>query len=210
MNIKKKIQEIKNQTKNARLIIVTKHQDLKNIQKVYNCGEREFGENKVQELLIKKDMLPKNIKWHMIGHLQKNKVKLIAPFIYMIQSVDSIELLEIINKYGGKNNRKIKCLIQIKIAKEDTKFGLSLKHGDELFKSNCQKKYPNIVIEGIMGMATFTNNARQIQKEFEVIKTIFQTLKNPKAILSIGMSNDYQLAYKLGSNMIRIGSAIFK
>ena len=210
MNIEKNINKIKKEAHQAQLVVVTKKQSLENITRVYKLGEREFGENKIQDLLQKKEKLPNNIKWHMIGHLQTNKVKFIAPFIYMIQSVDSIKLLEKINHYGKKNDRKINCLIQIKVAKEDSKYGFSTKDAQQLLSSNYQEKYSNTSIKGIMGMSSFTNNTDIIKNEFIELKNIFNKIQIPNKILSIGMSNDYKIAYKTGSNMIRIGSAIFK
>ena len=210
MNIKKNIEKIKKQAHQAQLVVVTKKQSLEDITRVYELGEREFGENKVQDLLQKKEKLPNNIKWHMIGHLQTNKVKFIAPFIHLIQSVDSIKLLEKINYYGKINDRKINCLIQIKVAKEDSKHGFSKKDAQQLLSSNYQDKYSNTIIKGIMGMSSFTDDPDIIKNEFIELKNIFNKIKIPNKILSIGMSNDYKIAYKIGSNMIRIGSAIFK
>ncbi len=210
MNIKKNIEKIKKQAHQAQLVVVTKKQSLEDITRVYELGEREFGENKVQDLLQKKEKLPNNIKWHMIGHLQTNKVKFIAPFIHMIQSVDSIKLLEKINYYSKKNDRKINCLIQIKVAKEDSKYGFSKQDAQQLLSSNYQEKYSNTIIKGIMGMSSFTDDPDIIKNEFIELKNIFNKIKIPNKILSIGMSNDYKIAYKIGSNMIRIGSAIFK
>lgn len=209
MRMEQKIKKIKNFAHNAQLIIVTKYQPLELIKQLYHIGEREFGENKVQDLIQKQKLLPNDIKWHMIGHLQRNKVKLIAPFIHMIQSVDSLRLLSTIDKYAKQNNRIIKCLIQIKIAQEESKFGFEPKDAMALFNSNTQKQYANIKLSGIMCMASFTNDTQQINQEFKLIKDLFDQLKLSKGILSMGMSNDYQLAYQNGSNMLRIGSAIF-
>ena len=210
MNIIDNIINIKTNTPNATLVVVTKYQKLSDISIAYTFGERDFGENKVQEILKKKTMLPNDIKWHMIGHLQKNKVKLIAPFIYMIQSVDSLELLKIINKQAKLNNRKIKCLIQYKIAKEKEKYGLNKSNIIKLFKSGLIKEYKNIEIAGLMGMASFTTNIKDIKSEFQDIYELYSQLKIKPKTLSIGMSNDYKTAYQNGSTMIRIGSAIFK
>jgi len=212
MNLQTNIEKIKNYAKNAELIVVTKKQDVSTIHKIYNLGERQFGENRVNDLIEKKNKLPNDIKWHMIGHLQKNKVKFIIPFIYMIQSVDSIKLLEIINNYAQKNNKIIRCLIQIKIAKEHTKFGFKPQEAIRFLQSNYTIEFPNITICGIMGMASFTKEKHQIKSEFESIKKIYNTsLKSSlsEKILSIGMSQDYKIAYQTGSNMIRIGSQIF-
>lgn len=210
MSIRSNINDIKKTTPNAQLVIVTKYQNLDNIKKVYNIGEREFGENKVQDLIIKRNQLANDIKWHMIGHLQKNKVKLIAPFIYMIQSIDSIELLKIIDQNAKKYDRTINCLIQIKIAKEVSKFGFNIEEAKALLNSNYEEQYKNINIRGLMGIATFTTNKEQIKKEFQQIINILNMVKTDNPILSIGMSNDYKIAYSSGSNMIRIGSSIFK
>ena len=210
MKPKKIISDIKKKSRNAELIVVTKLQSLTAIKEVYNIGERNFGENKVQDLIKKRDMLPNDVKWHMIGHLQTNKVKMIAPFIHMIQSVDSLKLIKEINKQAEKNRRIINCLIQIKIAKEPTKFGFGLKEATQFLNSDLQEKYPNINIAGIMGMASFTENQNQIEEEFRLIARLHKTLPKKQSILSIGMSRDYKLAIRLGSNMIRIGSRIFK
>ena len=209
MNFKTTIDSIKKLAQHAQLIIVTKHQTIDTIKKVYELGEKDFGENKVQELISKKNHLPKDINWHMIGHLQRNKVKLIAPFIYMIQSVDSVKLLETINKYAEKNSRTIKCLIQIKISSEKSKFGFTKKDALKLLKSNYKKEYKYIDICGVMGMATLTNDSKKIIEEFKIIQNIFHKIKDKNPILSIGMSRDYKIAYQLESNMIRIGSSIF-
>ena len=210
MNIKKNIKKIKTETNGTQLVVVTKKQSLDKIITAYNSGEREFGENRVQDILFKKDKLPNDIKWHMIGHLQTNKVKLIIPHIHMIQSVDSIKLLNIINEYAKKYNKTINCLIQIKIAQEKTKYGFNIKDAKQLLSSNYEAKYPYIKIQGLMGMASFTNDASVLEKEFKKIKIIYDRLKTKNNILSIGMSNDYKMAYKSGSTMIRIGSLIFK
>ena len=210
MNIESNIKKIKNRAKNAQLIVVTKYQNIDNIKKVYQLGERHFGENKVQDLIQKKEQLASDIKWHMIGHLQKNKVKFIAPFIHMIQSVDSIELLKKINHHAEQNNRKINCLIQIKIAQEVSKFGFDKDTAHQLFCSNYRTDYPSINICGIMGMATFTNNKEQIKKEFQALTVMKNLIKQRNLILSIGMSHDYEIAVKSGSNMIRVGSAVFQ
>ncbi|MAQ31865.1 MAG: YggS family pyridoxal phosphate-dependent enzyme [Flavobacteriales bacterium] len=210
MNIEKNINKIKKEVPKSQLIVVTKKQSLENINKVYKFGEREFGENKVQDILQKKEKLPSDIKWHMIGHLQTNKVKFIAPFIHMIQSVDSIKLLEKIDLYSERNNRKINCLIQVKVAKEDSKYGFSTKDAQKLLSSNYQDKYSNTNIKGIMGMSSFTNDPYIIKNEFIELQNIFNNIQIPNKVLSIGMSNDYKIAATTGSNMIRIGSAIFK
>ena len=210
MNLESNINDIKTKAQGAQLIVVTKYQTIENIKKIYQLGERQFGENKVQDLMKKKSQLPNDIQWHMIGHLQKNKVKLIAPFIHTIQSVDTIDLLKKINQYAEKNNRKINCLIQIKIAQEVSKFGFNIDAAKKLLNSNYVFEYPHLNINGIMAMATFTSNKNQIKSEFDSLLNIKKLIKHQNPILSIGMSHDYQLAYKSGSNMIRIGSAIFQ
>jgi len=210
MSIATNINNIRNKSKGAQLIVVTKYQSINNIKKVYKLGERQFGENKVQDLIEKKTKLPNDIKWHMIGHLQKNKVKLIAPFIHMIQSVDSIELLQKINQCAKKNERQINCLIQIKIAQEMSKFGFNIESVKKLLNSNYKIKYPYVNIGGLMGIATLTNNKNQIKKEFKSIIKMSNLIKNKQPIISIGMSYDYDIACESGSNMIRLGSAIFQ
>ncbi len=209
MSIQKNIEKIKKEIQGSELIVVTKKQLINDMKTIYDIGERKFGENRVNDILIKKALLPDDIEWHMIGHLQTNKVKLITPFIHMIQSVDSIKLLNKINECGKKDNRIIKCLIQIKITEEITKYGFSEKEGVELLNSNYQKKYRYVNIKGVMGMASFTANIEKVESEFKNLKRIYDNLKSQHNILSMGMSNDYKIAQKIGSNMIRIGSLIF-
>lgn len=211
MNIVKNFELIKNTLSgDVKIIAVSKTKTKEKILKIYNTGHRDFGENRIQEMKEKHDGLPKDIKWHMIGHLQKNKVKYIAPFVDLIHSVDSYKLLKEINKQGIKNKRIIKCLLQIKIAKEESKFGLFKNEVENLI--SLSNDLNNITIIGLMGMATFTNNQDVINSEFKEISTLFKNLKisYPKfSFLSIGMSNDYLTAIKNGSNMVRIGSQIF-
>lgn len=196
---------------NIELVAVSKFHPVEKIQEVYDCGQRVFGENKVQELLTKVNELPSDIKWHLIGHLQTNKVKYIAKFIDTIQSVDSEKLLIEIDKEAAKNNRKIKALLQVKIAEEDTKYGLEIIEAKEIFSNYLEQKYPNIEIIGLMGMATFTDNKNQVKSEFMVLKSLFDELSNYKKLekLSMGMSDDFPLAIECGANSVRIGSAIF-
>ena len=196
---------------NVELVAVSKFHPVEKIKEVYDCGQRVFGENKVQELLSKVDDLPKDIQWHLIGHLQTNKVKYIAPFIDTIQSVDSEKVLLEINKEAEKNNRKIKVLLQVKIAEEDTKYGLEILEAKEIFSNYLEQKYPNVEITGLMGMATFTNNKNQVKSEFLVLKSLFDELSTFKNLekLSMGMSDDFPLAIECGANSVRIGSAIF-
>lgn len=213
MSIKNKLQNIKlNLPKNITLVAVSKTKPVELLNEAYDQGQRIFGENKVQEMVDKFEKMPKDIKWHMIGHLQTNKVKYIASFVSLIHGVDSLKLLREINKQATKHNRTIDCLIQIKIATEDTKFGMRLNDLQLLLKSDEFKTLENIRIKGLMGMASFTIDSHQIQSEFKYLKSIFDQIKKKYSdieILSMGMSNDYKLAIKHGSNMIRIGSHIF-
>ena len=197
-------------TDNVLIIAVSKTKSKDKILKIYNIGHRNFGENKIQELKEKYNQLPKDIKWHMIGHVQRNKVKYIAPFIELIHSVDSIKLMQEINKQGEKNKRIIKCLLQIKIANEENKFGLIKDEVENLISLSNNLNYIKII--GLMGMATYTNNHKIIDREFKEIYNLFKILKishKQLSILSIGMSNDYLIAVNNGSNMVRIGSQIF-
>lgn len=212
VNIAHNYQEIKkNLPEEVQLVAVSKTHPVEAILTVYNLGQRVFGENKVQELCEKQPLLPKDIEWHLIGHLQTNKVKYIAPFIDTIQSVDSSKLLEEIDKQAAKNQRKIKILLQVKIAEEKSKFGLEIHEAKELFQEWLNGKFPNIEINGLMGMATFTEDKNQVKKEFTLLKQIFDklTLQKPLKILSMGMSDDYPVAISCGANSVRIGSAIF-
>ena len=196
---------------NVELVAVSKFHPVEKIKEVYDCGQRVFGENKVQELLSKVNELPNDIKWHLIGHLQTNKVKFIVPFIDTIQSVDSEKVLLEINKEAEKNNRKIKVLLQVKIAEEETKYGLEILEAKEIFSNYLEQKYPNVEITGLMGMATFTDNKNQVKSEFLVLKSLFDELSTFKNLekLSMGMSDDFPLAIECGANSVRIGSAIF-
>lgn len=197
------------------LIAVTKTHPVNKLQEVYDAGHKIFGENKVQELVDKHEVLPKDIEWHLIGHLQSNKVKYIAPFVSLIHSVDSLKLLQEINKQAEKNNRIINCLLQIYIAKEETKFGLSFEEAEQLIASAELKDLKNIKITGFMGMATNTDKKEQIVNEFKSLKTFYDQFSNFSIFnfqlsnLSMGMSSDYQLAIEQGSTMIRVGSSIF-
>lgn len=194
------------------LVAVSKTKPIELINQAYLAGQIDFGENYVQELVDKHQELPKDIRWHFIGHLQTNKVKLIAPFVNLIHGVDSLKLLEEINKQAQKNNRIINCLLQIYIAQEDSKFGLSFEECKELLQSNSYLNLKNICVVGFMAMASNTDNNEQIKKEFLSLKKFHEsmvTIQLPLNILSFGMSSDYQLAIECGSNMIRIGSSIF-
>jgi hypothetical protein len=202
--------------KNTTLIAVSKTKTALEIMQLYDLGQRDFGENKVQELVGKFEALPKDICWHQIGHLQTNKVKHIAPFVHLIHSVDSIDVLHEINKQAQKLGRIIPCLFQIYIANEDTKFGFDPSALLTFLESEVFKQLNNIKIRGLMGMATFTDNEDQIKKEFAALKSFFDLLKSTHfdndidfSVLSMGMSSDYNIAILEGSNMIRVGSLLF-
>lgn len=198
------------------LIAVSKTQPLEKIMEAYEAGQRAFGENKAQEMTAKAESLPNDIQWHMIGHLQTNKVKYIAPFVHLIHGVDSLKLLQEIDKQGAKVNRVIPCLLQIHIAEEETKFGFSEEEVLQLMQSGELENRKHVRVKGLMGMATFTDNTMQIRKEFTQLKSFFdkvKSLQKPDTVemleLSMGMSNDYTLALACGSTMVRIGTAIF-
>lgn len=212
MSISEKLINIKTTLpKNVSLVAVTKTKTINEIMEAYNSGHRLLGENKIQEMVAKWSALPKDIKWHMIGHIQRNKVKYMAPFVSLIHAVDSLKLIIEINKQALKNQRVIDCLLQIKIASEESKFGMSEDDALILLASEDIKDLQNIRIIGLMGMATFTNNSNQISKEFQNLKIFYDTLKETHhfTILSIGMSDDYPIALVNGSTMVRVGSAIF-
>jgi len=197
------------------LVAVSKIQPIESIQALYNSGQRDFGENYVQELIDKAEKLPKDIRWHFIGHLQSNKVKFIAPFIYLIHGVDSFKLLKEINKQAEKNNRTIQALLQVHIAKEDTKFGLNEIELEELINEVQVADFKNIIVKGLMGMATFTDDTKKVDSEFKYLKSLFDkylTISHTIfqwSILSMGMSDDYKIAIQNGSNMVRLGSLVF-
>ncbi len=203
------------QLKNATLVAVSKTKPVQDIKDLYEAGQRAFGENYVQELVDKNEALPKDIEWHFIGHLQSNKVKFIAPFVFLIHGVDSFKLLKEINKEGEKNNRVINCLLQIHIAEEETKFGLDENDLDDIFGSKELRDLKNIKIRGFMGMASFTEDEEKVRTEFRYLKTLFNSYRELSVancqltILSMGMSADYKIAVEEGSNMVRIGSLIF-
>jgi len=201
---------------NARLIAVSKTKPAGEILQLYRLGQRLFGENKVQEMTEKKDLLPADIEWHLIGHLQTNKVKYIAPFVAMIHSVDSLKLLQEINKQAAKNERIIPCLLQIHIAEEETKFGLDRDELFELLSSPLLNDLKHVSINGLMGMATNTHDQEKIEKEFALLRQIFHEVKakffsstSAFTELSMGMSSDYKIALKHGSTLIRVGSLLF-
>lgn len=198
------------------LVVISKTHPPELIMEVYNCGQRIFGENKVQEMLDKYEQLPKDIEWHLVGHLQTNKVKYIAPFVSLIHSVDSLKLLQEIDKQAKKNNRVIHCLLQVYIANEETKFGMDFNEIEHLLQSGEFKQLQNIRITGLMGMATNTDNKEQIAQEFKSLKDFFDRLNQLPNLptfqpsnLSMGMSSDYPFAIEEGSTMIRVGSSVF-
>ena len=199
---------------NTLLVAVSKTKPSSDIQALYNLGQRDFGENYVQELVDKQKALPSDINWHFIGHLQSNKVKYIAPFVYLIHGVDSFNLLKEINKQANKNNRVIDCLLQVHIAQEETKFGFDGNELDELFSSNLNS-LTNIRIKGMMGMASFSDDKEKVRAEFKRLKSLFYKyaqvsfINSQLSILSMGMSGDYQLAIEEGSTLVRIGSLLF-
>ncbi|MGB0633706.1 MAG: YggS family pyridoxal phosphate-dependent enzyme [Flavobacteriaceae bacterium] len=202
---------IDNIPKKVTLVAVSKTKPVELIKNAYDCGQRDFGENKVQELVNKFELLPKDIKWHMIGHLQRNKVKYIAPFVYLIHSVDSVRLLNEINKQAEKNNKTISVLLQIDISDDNTKFGFSFNEIDTLLNSDLINELNNVKIEGLMGMASFTLNEETIKNQFTSLKNLYHSYKKKLnfKILSMGMSGDYKIAIECGSNLIRLGSSIF-
>ncbi|AKH94750.1 YggS family pyridoxal phosphate-dependent enzyme [Elizabethkingia anophelis] len=212
MSIQKNYEEIiQSLPANVKLVAVSKTHPAEAIQEVYNLGQRVFGENKVQEMVAKQPILPDDIQWHLIGHLQSNKVKYVAEFVDTIESVDSEKLLEEINKQAAKHNRKIKVLLQVKIAEEDSKTGMEVSETKELFLKYLQGHFENIEITGLMGIGTFTDDTEQTKREFLFLKRLFDQLSVQKKLetLSMGMSGDYQLAIECGSTSVRIGSSIF-
>ena len=212
MSIKNNLKHIKaTLPKDVTLVAVSKTKPVETILEAYHAGQKVFGKNKVQELVEKYEQLPKDINWHMIGHLQRNKVKYMAHFVSLIHGVDSFKTLKEINKQAAKHHRIINCLLQAKIAEEDTKFGLSFSEIAHILSSDELKELKNVKVVGLMGMASFTNNQQQIKEEFSRINTFYEQQKGQYdlKILSIGMSSDYLPAIENGSTMVRIGSAIF-
>ena len=209
------VEELK--AKNVLLVAVSKTKSVEAIKELYDLGQRDFGENYVQELAGKQAQLPQDIRWHFIGHLQTNKVRYVASFVELIHGVDSVKLLKEINKQGAKNNRVLQVLFQIHIAKEETKFGLDEKELEEILNTYLSElpELKNVQVKGLMGMASFTENKEQVRKEFRFLKTLFdkyaqlQTTNIQLQTLSMGMSGDYKLAVEEGSNLVRIGSLIF-
>lgn len=213
MNISENLQKIKQHLpENVTLVAVSKTKPVEDIQEAYEAGQHIFGENKIQEMTDKWEKLPKDIQWHMIGHVQRNKVKFMAPFVNLIHAVDSMKLLKEINKEAKKNKRVIDCLLQVKIAEEKSKFGMEIADIEKILTVETVQEMEHVSIKGFMGMATFTQDKEQISREFGLLKQHFDifskrfpTLK----ILSMGMSADHELAIAEGSNMVRVGSAIF-
>lgn len=198
------------------MVAVSKTQPVERIKSMYDAGQRMFGENRVQELLEKKDQLPSDIEWHLIGHLQRNKVKQIAPFIQMIHSVDSIDLAGEINKQATKCKRQIPILLQFRIAIEETKFGITLDSAEHFMEALLDKKFDHLLICGVMGMASFVDDKKQILEEFQSLRSIFEWLRSNYFAgspdfkeISMGMSGDYQIALRAGSTLVRIGSLLF-
>lgn len=218
MNIKNNITNLRQTLPpGCRLVAVSKTQPLDKIQEAYASGQRDFGENRVQELTSKYEQLPQDITWHMIGHLQTNKVKYIAPFVSLIHSVDSPRLLEEIDHQAGKAGRVIDCLLQLHVAQEETKYGLTEEEARTLIASPAVRNYRHIRIQGLMGMGSLTDNTEQVRREFRSLKAFFDRLQQENlppntamTILSMGMSSDYKIAIEEGSTMIRIGTSLFK
>lgn len=216
MSIKENLQHIKSQIpEHVTLVAVSKTKPISDMMEAYNAGHRIFGENKIQEMVEKSQQMPKDVEWHMIGHVQSNKVKYMAEFVHLIHGVDSIKLLKEIDKQAKKYDRIISCLFQIKIATEESKFGMTSQEATEIITSNEFSELKNVCVVGVMGMASFTDDEVQIKKEFDQLKSSFETLKSFESfnfkpdIISMGMSSDYKLAISCGSTMIRVGSSIF-
>lgn len=211
--IEKRIKEIRDSiNKNVELVAVSKTKSNKEILEAYNAGQKVFGENKIQEMTEKYEELPKDIKWHMVGHVQSNKIKYMAPYVELVHGIDSLKSIKILNKEAKKNNRVIKCLLQLKISDEFTKFGLTEKEIESILNSINILGLKNIDVVGIMTIGSFTNNVSIVVKEFDMTKKIFDNLKSTfpnLKTLSMGMSSDYKIAINHGSNMIRVGSLIF-
>ncbi len=216
MSIKDNLHTIKSSLpSHVTLVSVSKTKPVSDLMEAYDAGQRIFGENKIQEMTEKWQQMPKDIEWHMIGHVQSNKVKYMVPYVKLIHGVDSMKLLKEINRHAVRWRKNIKCLLQIHIAEEETKFGLDEKELDELLHSDEFKSFENIKIVGLMGMATFTENQEQVKREFNHLKSIFENCKSLESLnlkletLSMGMSGDYSIAIECGSTMVRIGSSIF-
>ncbi len=216
MSIQQNIEHIKSTLpKHVTLVAVSKTKPISELMEAYNAGQRIFGENKVQEMVDKEPQMPNDVEWHMIGHVQRNKVKYMAEFVSLIHGVDNLKLLQEIDKQAKIHSRTIDCLLQIKIADEDSKFGMTSKEAQDILQSSEFSELKNVRIIGVMGMATFTDDEQQIEKEFKKLKSIFEDLKGLKIencqlkTISMGMSGDYQIAIACGSTLIRVGSSIF-
>lgn len=217
MSIARRLTELRSELpEQVRIVAVSKFHEVSAIREAYEAGQRMFGENRVQELIPKYECLPKDIEWHFIGHLQVNKVKHIAPFIAMVQSVDSLKLLDELNRYAGKLCRRIRILLQIHIAREAHKFGFSFDEAEELLSGELPHQFPNLIFSGLMGMATLTDDWEEVRREFASLSAFFTRLKTQNfrdnsdfRELSMGMSDDYRLAVEEGGTMIRIGSRLF-
>ncbi len=216
MSIKQNLQHIKSQIpEDVTLVAVSKTKPNSDIMEAYDAGQHVFGENKIQEMVDKYESLPKDIEWHMIGHVQTNKIKYMASFVNLVHGVDSFRLLKELNKQAKKNDRTINCLLQIKIAEEDSKFGMTAEDASKILRSEEFSELKNVCVTGLMGMATFTDNEAQIESEFSFLKATFERLKVLRTencqlkTVSMGMSGDFQLAIECGSTMVRVGSSIF-
>lgn len=213
MDISENIKKYKDELpENVKLVAISKTKPNEDLMEAYNAGQRILGENKIQEMTDKWEELPKDIEWHMVGHVQRNKVKYMAPFVSLIHAVDSLKLLKEINKRAKQNERTINCLLQIKIADEDSKFGISSEEAREILNSEAYSKMENVKVIGLMGMATFTDDENQVRSEFNYLKSVFDKFRDEHPDLqelSMGMSGDYQIAVDCGSTMVRIGSSIF-
>ena len=213
MDISENIKKYKDELpENVKLVAISKTKPNEDLMEAYNAGQRILGENKIQEMTDKWEELPKDIEWHMVGHVQRNKVKYMAPFVSLIHAVDSLKLLKEINKRAKQNERTINCLLQIKIAEEDSKFGISSEEAIEILNSEAYSKMENVKVVGLMGMATFTDDEDQVRSEFKYLKSVFDKFGDQHPDLkelSMGMSGDYQIAVDCGSTMVRIGSSIF-
>ncbi|GAA4325774.1 YggS family pyridoxal phosphate-dependent enzyme [Pontixanthobacter gangjinensis] len=213
MDISENIKKYKSELpESVKLVAISKTKPNEDLMQAYRAGQRIFGENKIQEMTDKWEELPKDIEWHMVGHVQRNKVKYMAPYVSLIHAVDSLKLLKEINKRAKQNERSIDCLLQIKIAEEDSKFGISAEEAKEILNSEAYAKMDHVKVIGLMGMATFTDDEKQVRSEFEYLKSVFDQMRDQHPDLkelSMGMSGDYQIAVDCGSSMVRIGSSIF-
>jgi len=213
MNISENIKEYQEKLPtHVTLVAVSKTKPNEDLMDAYNAGQRIFGENKIQEMTDKWEALPKDIKWHMIGHVQSNKVKYMAEYVDLVHGIDRLKLIKELNKQGEKCDRTIDCLLQIKIAEEDSKFGMAINEAEDILAKDFKNTYPNVNVVGFMGMASFTDDIKQVEREFKFLKTHFNRLAETHSnlkTLSMGMSGDYELAIAEGSTMVRIGSAIF-